>query len=76
MASMDPDTQLSLQIECRRLVFGDVRSVTRLPASCAVTIRAHTLHFKADAYGDDNRCDVVLCFRPACDDVRRHVSAW
>ncbi len=62
------DTRLCLQIECRRLVFGDVRSVTRFPVTCAVTIRAHTLHCKADAYGNDNRCDIDLCsVRPACD---------
>ena len=50
-------TTSRLQVECRRLVFGNVRSVTRFPPGCAVIIRAHTLHFKSDAYGDDNMCD-------------------
>ena len=50
-----------LQVECHRLVFGDVRSVTRFLPTCAVFIRAHTLHFKADAYGNDNRCAAIPC---------------
>ncbi len=50
---------MSLQVECMRLVFGDVDSVLRFSACCAVTIRAPMLHFESDAYGDDNRRDTA-----------------
>ncbi len=48
-----------LQVECMRLVFGDVDSVLRFSACCAVTIRAPMLHFESDSCSSDSRCDTA-----------------